>query len=1115
MKKIYLLACVLIFSVTVNAGIKTWVGGASGEWWGVFNWSPTGLPSPTDDVVINGGTVYVYGNAFAKSVTLHNDAQLIVWSDISLSIPQESPGIAAINLNSGTTLKVLGILNIGSATADIPTGIAASDANIFIEYGGKISVEWCQNAVNLDGSSTLTNDGNLEIGQSSIIADRGIFIDNATLQNMGFGIIKIDNVQGPAIGTPTSPSPPGLRTINNNGMISIGEISDLTGGISATDAAVNNSGNMYIDRAVNGMELTRGTLITNPDSRMVIGNNRAVAGSGIVTSGTVITNGGVMSIKTTQGDGLQLTGGSFTNNHILHIGHDPLGSGNVGSGNIGGIGIHTNGTVINNNADIDFGIVNGHGMQLENGSLLTNSGDITGDTPFGYTGTTTVISGSIMTLDHSTFINAASGKFRASTTNANHTVSGITMNNFSEVENRGRLEIAQPKLGLSIDGHSEFINYGVLADYYGLIRGLYLAGGSLFENKTGGAVNIGATLTTGTSLVYITGSGSTLLNRDSLLVNYGNSHGIEIVQQGRLLNPTGVITIHNIQQKGIEVKDNGMLDSDGTINLNSNINPVHAGTGGKIYNGGMLNIGNVDGISGTGIAIEGAGTRFENNATGKITVNRIAPTHSGIRVTTGAVFENDGKITWGTPSLPLEASEALQVVNSGVFDNRIIASPVLEFVNCASDAIVSDVNSPSTGSKLFLSGVIRFGNITGRGLYNSDPNYTISNAGHFETMPGGKMNLQARVDNTGPTSVLLNVNGTVTLAYPFSNKGDVVNDVNGTITNLSAFGNDGGIVTNHGTWNTTGTFTNYLDGVCRGRGTFQGSVFMNTGGALMPGSSPGCLNMANGFLNQSPGTLDIEVNGKNNPCGQFDRVNVTGTATLTGALNVTFGGGYAGTIGDKITILKSSSLAGTFSSHNLPNGWTILYNTPATGDVTLSRIVALPLHLLKFSAKKDGDKAHISWTTTDEVNTSHFELERSDNGSQFQKIATIASINAAGEHPYELIDQQPLAGINHYRLKMIDIDGTYTYSWVASVDMDKPQAIISSIYPNPATDIVNVVVAESSNDLSIQLISLDGKTLQTKRLAVRGTYPLNIARLPAGIYFIKVNNGETHKLIKQ
>ncbi len=1111
MKKIYLLSCLLIFSISVNAQTKTFVGTYGSAWSNINNWSPIGLPGPGNQIIINNNaTVEMDASASVGNISLSSGSKLIINPGITLSIPKTSSD--AFTMGTGTTLEVSGKLLIGGdATANIATGLrtGSTSVSVLIKSSGKISIDRCQTAINFI-TGTLTNNGNLEIGQQGTITTQGIRMQDVDLVNGGN--ILIDNVQGPALTTGTTA---GSRIFTNTGTVRIGNIGNITGtGIIASDAVITNSatGSIYIDRTANAMQLTNGSFTTAGD--LEIGNVATVTGAGIITSGTTISSSGSIIIKNTQNDGMQFSGGSFTNDYgQIYIGANGDITGST-AGSCGGIGIKaTNGTIISNSGYIAFGVVGSHAIQLQNNSAFTNSSWLTG-------GVFADISGSMMTLENSTFTNTVAGTFYA----LGEPGDGINMNSTSHFENRGNIQIFDAhNTALSLNGSSDFHNYGTLAasaEYGYLNRCLYIVGGSLFENHAGTVTLKNLLMTNTQPALYIGGAGSKLINRATLILTGDGlvnlpSHAIAVDLQATLENTTGgLLRVVKTLQNGIELTNQGKVTNAGTIELNDITNiPLHATGGSLITNDGTVKIGNGSINTKTGLLIEGTNTRFENNAAGQITVNRTGAAYNGVQVTTEAVFQNDGKITWGTASLAFPGSAALQVVNSGLFDNRV-ASSILEFVNCANDAIVSDVNSPSTGSTLYLSGYIKFGNIAGRGFYNSDPNYVISNTGRFETLPGGKMNLQARVDNPESISVLSNNDGTVTLAYPFSNNGTVTNG--GTITNMSTFTNGfGGLVSNNGTWNMTGTFNNNSNSVCRGTGTFQGSVFRNNAGTVAPGNSPGCMNMADGLLNQTLGILDIEVNGKNTPCTEFDRLNVTGTATLSGTLKVTFGGGYTGTAGDRITILKSTSLSGTFDSHNLPAGWTVSYNQPATGDVTLNYLSTLPLTLLDFTVRKEGDKANATWTTSNEVNTSHFELERSENGSQFQRLVTIPAVNTPGDHHYQCVDPLPLAGRNYYRLRMADIDGRYTYSPVVLIDMNKPQSTISSIYPNPAKDIVNITVTESRNDLSVQLVSLEGKIFLTKQLATRGNYELNMSKLSAGIYFIKTSYGETYKLIKQ
>lgn len=152
--------------------------------------------------------------------------------------------------------------------------------------------------------------------------------------------------------------------------------------------------------------------------------------------------------------------------------------------------------------------------------------------------------------------------------------------------------------------------------------------------------------------------------------------------------------------------------------------------------------------------------------------------------------------------------------------------------------------------------------------------------------------------------------------------------------------NNGGSLTNHSTGiitnnaaiavGLTATLTN--NGTYKGSGAFNTSLFTNQStGYVAPGNSPGCQTFNNGFTTN--GSLDIEANGTT-ACTQYDRINVTGTATLSGTLNFTVG--YSPVNGDMITFINATSVSGTFSSVNAPSGWYINYNLPANGNVTMS-----------------------------------------------------------------------------------------------------------------------------------------------------------------------------------
>ncbi len=182
-------------------------------------------------------------------------------------------------------------------------------------------------------------------------------------------------------------------------------------------------------------------------------------------------------------------------------------------------------------------------------------------------------------------------------------------------------------------------------------------------------------------------------------------------------------------------------------------------------------------------------------------------------------------------------------------------------------------------------------------------------------------------------------------AYPGTSipSGSTVVIGSGTCTLTTAVNNAGTITVasgatliNNNTLTSTGTFNN--NGTYKGEGIFAGSVFTNSG-FVAPGQSPGCTVFGAGY-NNGGGTETIEIGGTT-VCTQYDRLQVTGTATLSGTLDVQLFGGFNPSCGQSFTIMTSTAISGTFATVNtpaLPGGlvWDLQYNSPNTGDVTLS-----------------------------------------------------------------------------------------------------------------------------------------------------------------------------------
>ncbi|MCE3282962.1 MAG: repeat domain in Vibrio, Colwellia, Bradyrhizobium and Shewanella, partial [Chitinophagaceae bacterium] len=186
--------------------------------------------------------------------------------------------------------------------------------------------------------------------------------------------------------------------------------------------------------------------------------------------------------------------------------------------------------------------------------------------------------------------------------------------------------------------------------------------------------------------------------------------------------------------------------------------------------------------------------------------------------------------------------------------------------------------------------------------------------------------------------------------------------------------------------------------------------------------------------------------------------------------------------------------ASIYFDHNLP----IVTNTDNTSIVT----AVFPVKLLSFTAtKREGDNL-LKWRVAQQSQFSHFELERSDNGRDFTRIATMAG----GPEEFSYADNKFPRSMNYYRLRMVDVDGSYTYSPVRKIN--NTGAMDVTVYPNPATNLIQVRVESIvPKALDLQVLSADGRVVITGKIAIGAgstIVPVNTAALAKGVYMLRL-----------
>lgn len=197
-------------------------------------------------------------------------------------------------------------------------------------------------------------------------------------------------------------------------------------------------------------------------------------------------------------------------------------------------------------------------------------------------------------------------------------------------------------------------------------------------------------------------------------------------------------------------------------------------------------------------------------------------------------------------------------------------------------------------------------------------------------------------------------------------------------------------------------------------------------------------------------------------------------------------------------------------------------NVTDNGPIIVGGIgTTLPISLLAFTAKKFGNSANLQWTTAFERNSSHFNIERSADGINFNIIGTKqAASNSTDQRDYYFTDFKPLPGINYYRITLFDTDG-YTLSY-------QPQTVTFNDFTTGLTVLMNTnpqqvtfnVTTNNSGMAQVQLYDMGGKKILEQAITVtRGNNAVTLGSpyLSSGVYALQyrlANEVYTAKVLK-
>ena len=177
--------------------------------------------------------------------------------------------------------------------------------------------------------------------------------------------------------------------------------------------------------------------------------------------------------------------------------------------------------------------------------------------------------------------------------------------------------------------------------------------------------------------------------------------------------------------------------------------------------------------------------------------------------------------------------------------------------------------------------------------------------------------------------------------------------------------------------------------------------------------------------------------------------------------------------------------------------------------------VPLPVELVNFEATVKKSSVQLSWMTESEYNSSHFEIEKSINSKDFQKIGQIeAAENSISTKNYDFEDIEPYNGFNYFRLKMIDLDGKIEYSKTIAIQYEAANK--ASVYPSIVSSTLIVEMEKSAILHSIDIIHANGQFIKSIE-PTSHFLEISTEDLPAGLYFLQLKtkgNTEIFKFVK-
>ena len=429
---------------------------------------------------------------------------------------------------------------------------------------------------------------------------------------------------------------------------------------------------------------------------------------------------------------------------------------------------------------------------------------------------------------------------------------------------------------------------------------------------------------------------------------------------------------------------------------------------------------------------------------------------------------------------------------------------------------------------LTINGGIGVANITSLDLGNGFPvinNGTInvtnwgnfSSSGSFTNSSTGIINLAGSASNYSGFAIYsmstFTNNGTINLSrFSFIHNYGILNN-NGSLNSVVPNTPEEIIFSNQGTISGSGTFTNKGTYDSNGNCTMN-SAFINAPSGLLGNSGAiECMFFNNGLTNNGIMIFSIDVGVS---CTNFDKMTVTGTAALGGTFEVYELVDPLDLNTEYLVLTATTNISGSFTNtyYDVTNGYAvpIINNSvsPKTLKIKIQATTALPIELVSFKGEKRNRENILFWETASETNNRGFDVEISNDGSHFEKIAFVAGHGTTSNlqnYNFRHTLNAKQNNILYYRLKQLDNDGKFEYSKIIVLENGHNTNLVA--YPNPSKGEFTLLGIIDEN-ATYEVFNAVGKTIN----ATIENNQLNLTDQPSGVYYLKINE-QVVKLVKK